>query len=120
MLQYQVVQRDFVLKKNKIRGENDGIFGWSFSIWMPVGIKHVLSADRLFLYARSSRSWRFFSFKIDTEFPLCFGVNDGVEHAGMQCSYCVSISGLQKGQDICHIGREILTFSIAAPHFTPK
>jgi hypothetical protein len=40
-----------------------------------------------------------YSFKIDVDFPSCFGVNDGVEHAGMQCSYCVSMSGLHKGQD---------------------
>jgi hypothetical protein len=52
-----------------------------------------------------------YSFKIDIDFPSCFGVNDGIEHAGMQCSYCVSMSGLHKGQDFCHIGREILTLA---------
>jgi hypothetical protein len=56
-----VVQRDFFAKKNKIRGENDGIFGWDFFIWMPVGKKHVLSADLLFLYERFNRSWRFYT-----------------------------------------------------------
>jgi hypothetical protein len=46
-----------------------------------------------------------YSFKIDIDIPSYFGVNDGIEHAGMQCSYCVSMSGLHKGQDFCHIGR---------------
>jgi hypothetical protein len=45
--------------KNKIGGEDGGIFGWGFLIWMPVGTKHVLSADRLFFYKRASCSWRF-------------------------------------------------------------
>jgi hypothetical protein len=100
------VPRNFFAQQiNKIRGENDGILGWGFLIWMPVGIKHVLSADHLFLYERSSRSWCFYSFKINIDFPSCFGVNDGIEHPGMQCSYCVSMSGLHRGQDFCHIGR---------------
>jgi hypothetical protein len=37
-----------------------------------------------------------YSFKFDIDFPSCFGVNDGIEHAGMQCSYCMSMSGLHK------------------------
>jgi hypothetical protein len=53
---------NFVLrKKKKIRGENGGIFGWGFVIWIPAGTKHVLSADRLFLYVRYSCSWRFYT-----------------------------------------------------------
>jgi hypothetical protein len=67
-----------------------------------------------------------YSFKIDIDFPSCFEANDGIEHVGIQCSDCVSMSGLHKGQDICHIGRDILTlghfFRIFPypPHFTPK
>jgi hypothetical protein len=56
-----------------------------------------------------------YSFKIDIDFPLCFGVNEGIEHVGMQCSYCVSMSGLHKGQ-----GAFFPYFSIPPPHFTPK
>jgi hypothetical protein len=33
------------------------------------------------------------------DFPSCFGVNEGVEHADMQCSYYVSMSGLHTGED---------------------
>jgi hypothetical protein len=94
---------------------------------MPVGTKHLLSTDGLFLYERSSHSWRFFSsFKIDIDFPSYFGVNHGIETGGMQCSDCVSVSGLQNGRDSCHIGWEILTLSPCfcilsiLPHFTPK
>jgi hypothetical protein len=77
------VQRDFLAQKKKIRGENDGIFGWGFLICMPVGIKHVLSADRLFLYERSSHSWRFYTVSKSTlTFPRVLG-NDGIEHVGM-------------------------------------
>jgi hypothetical protein len=36
-----------------------------------------------------------YSFKIDIDFQLCFGVNDGIEHAGTQCSYCVSLHGVK-------------------------
>jgi hypothetical protein len=80
---------------------------------MPVGIKHVYPltvyssmkglaiVGLVFLYC----------FKIDIDFPSCFGVNDGFEHAGMQCRYCVSMSGLHKGQDFCHISRDILTLA---------
>jgi hypothetical protein len=78
---------------------SDGVF-----IWIPAGTKHVLSADGLFVYERSSRSWRLYSFKIDIDFPSCFGVNDGIEHGGMQRSECVSMLGLQYGRDSCHIG----------------
>jgi hypothetical protein len=68
----------------------------------------------------------FICFKIDIDFPSCFGVNDSVEHAIVQCRYCVSMSPLHNGQDICHIGRDILTlahfstFSTHPAHFTPK
>jgi hypothetical protein len=71
-----------------------------FLIWMLVGTKRVLSVAR-----------------------TCFGVNDGVEHAGMQYSYCVSMSGLHKGQEICHVSRDIVTlahFFIPHSHFIPK
>jgi hypothetical protein len=62
----------FAQKKNW--GENDGIFGWGFLIWMHVGIKHVLSADRLFFYERSSRIWRFYTFSKSTlTFPRVLG-----------------------------------------------
>jgi hypothetical protein len=30
---------------------------------------------------------------------------------GIQCSDCVSMSGLHNGQDLCHIGQEILTLA---------
>jgi hypothetical protein len=36
----------------------------------------------------------------------------------MQCSYSVSTSGLNKGQDICQIGRDILTLARFFPHFS--
>jgi hypothetical protein len=86
----------FCAKKDKIRGENDAIFGWGFLIWMPIGTKHVLSADCLFLYERSGIgiSWHFYTVSKSTLTPSCFGVNEGVEYAGMQCSYCVSMSEL--------------------------
>jgi hypothetical protein len=61
-----------VSAKIKILGENDGIFGWGFLIWMPVGTKHVLSADRLFLYERSSRNWRFYAVSKSTLTFLVF------------------------------------------------
>jgi hypothetical protein len=51
----------FVLAKITISGENDGIFGWGFLIWMSVGTKQVVSADRLFFYETASRSWRFYT-----------------------------------------------------------
>jgi hypothetical protein len=55
-------------------GENDGIFGRGFLIWMPVGIKHVLSADRLFFYERSSCSSRFYTVSKSTStFPRVLG-----------------------------------------------
>jgi hypothetical protein len=46
----------------------------------------------------------FIQFQNDIDFPSCFVVNDGIEHGGMQCSDCVSMSGLQYGRDSCHIG----------------
>jgi hypothetical protein len=48
------------IAKIKIGHENDGIFGWVFLIWISAGTKHVLSADGLFVYKRSSRCWRFY------------------------------------------------------------
>jgi hypothetical protein len=51
---------NFFCAKIKIGGENDGILECGFLIWMSVGIKHVLSADCLLMYERSSRSWRFY------------------------------------------------------------
>jgi hypothetical protein len=39
------VQREFFCVQTiKIRGENDGIFGWGFLHWIPAGTKHFLSA----------------------------------------------------------------------------
>jgi hypothetical protein len=71
-----------------------------------------LSADRLFLYEMSSHSWRLYTVSKSTlTFPYVLGVNDGIEHGGMQCSDCVSMSGLHNGQDLCHIGKEILTLA---------
>jgi hypothetical protein len=61
MLLYEVVQREFFAQTIKIRGENDGIFGWRFVIWIPAGTKHVLSADRFYFCERSSHSWRFYT-----------------------------------------------------------
>jgi hypothetical protein len=52
---------NFFAQKIKNRGENDGIFGWGFLIWLPVGTMFVLSADRLYFCERSSRSWRFYT-----------------------------------------------------------
>jgi hypothetical protein len=43
-------------------------------IWMPVGTKQVLSADRLFFYERASRSWRFYTVSKSTlTFPRVLG-----------------------------------------------
>jgi hypothetical protein len=68
------VQRDFFAQTIKIRGENDEIFGWGFVIWIPAGTKHVLSADGLFIYERSSRSWRFYAvLKSTLTFPHVLG-----------------------------------------------
>jgi hypothetical protein len=50
-----------------------------------------------------------YSFTIDIDFPSCFGVNDCIEHGGMECSDCVSMSGPHNGQDFGHIAPEILT-----------
>jgi hypothetical protein len=73
------------IAKIKIGHENDGIFGWFFFIWIPAGTKHVLSADSLFVYERSSRSWRFCTvLKSTFTFPHVLGVNDGIEHVSMQ------------------------------------
>jgi hypothetical protein len=55
-------------------------------IWMPVSTKHVLSADNLYFYERSRRSWRFYTISKSTStFPRVLGVNDGIEHGNMQC-----------------------------------
>jgi hypothetical protein len=48
-----------ISQKFKLGGEDGLILRWSFLIWMPVGTKHVLFADRLFLYERHSHSSRF-------------------------------------------------------------
>jgi hypothetical protein len=64
--------------------------------WMPNGTMHFLSADSLSPLENSLRISRF---EIDIDFPSCFGVNDGVEHADMQRSECVSMSGLHTGED---------------------
>jgi hypothetical protein len=68
------LRRVIVLRKSKNRGENDGIFGWGFLIWMPVGTKQVLSADHLFFYERASRSWCFYTVSKSTlTFPRVLG-----------------------------------------------
>jgi hypothetical protein len=67
---------------------------------MPNGTMHFLSADGLFVYERSTHSRRFYTVSKSTlTFRRVLGVNDGIEHAGMQCSYCVSMSGLHTGED---------------------
>jgi hypothetical protein len=66
-----------------------------FLIWIPAGTKHVLSADRIFFYVRSSCIWRFI---VSRRSPMFWG-KCGVEHADMQHSECVSMSGLHKSQD---------------------
>jgi hypothetical protein len=63
---------NFFAQTIKIRGENDGIFGWGFVIWIPAGTKHILSADRLYFYERSSRSWRFYTISKSTLTTLVF------------------------------------------------
>jgi hypothetical protein len=68
---------NFFVQTIKIRSENDGIFGWGFLIWMPVGTKHVLSADRLFFMQVLAVVGVFIQFQ---DFPSCFGVNDSMEH----------------------------------------
>jgi hypothetical protein len=62
------------IAKIKIGHENDGIFRMGFLIWMPVGTKQVLSADRLFFYERASRSSRLYTVSKSTlTFPRVLG-----------------------------------------------
>jgi hypothetical protein len=72
MLLYQMVQREFFLRKKW--GESDGIFGWVILIRMPVGTMHVLSDDGLFLYEGLAVSWRFYTVSKSTlTFPRILG-----------------------------------------------
>jgi hypothetical protein len=78
--------------KIKIGDEDGRIFGLGFLIWMSEGTKDVLSADRLFLCERSSRSWGFYTVSKSTlTFPRDLGVNDGIEHSPYMTSYWLSI-----------------------------
>jgi hypothetical protein len=71
-----------------------------------------------------------YSFEIDIDFPSCFGVKGGVEHADVQLDYYVSRSGLHKDWRLnintCHICRDILAlarlsaFFHTPPNFTPN
>jgi hypothetical protein len=69
---------NFFAHKIKIRGENDGIFGWGFVIWIP----HSQSMFYTLMVYSSTKGLAVVGvFILFQDFPSCFGVNDGVEHA---------------------------------------
>jgi hypothetical protein len=68
---------NFFAQTIKIRGENDGIFGWGF-----LGFPHSQSMFYTLMVYSSTKGLVVVGVFIQfQDFPSCFGVNDGVEHA---------------------------------------